>query len=416
MTSSRAAWRAEAAAPASARPSLALLVAVGIGVHNLGEGLAIGTSFAFGELTLGTFLIVGFMIHNVTEGLGIAAPAAESRTHLSVGRLALLALIAGGPAVLGAWIGGFASSDLLAVLFFAAAAGAALEVVDGSRPLRREPRRRRPALRLGPRRLPRRDRRHVRDRAARRLARRGGDERLVDRDERLLAELDTRGRGVLLDLLGPARARRSPTRGSARAAPRRARAAPSSARARPRSAAGAARPPAPRRRRRRSIAQPISLDAAREPAGGSSPGLYFPVNAPWPSGDQTICEIPFSRQTSKTSRSGARHRSEYCGWLDTNFSTPGSASELRISLDRPLAEPDVARLSLAHDLGQRLHRLLERRVVVEAVALVEVDVLRPEPAEREIDLLEDLLAREPAVVVVHGEEDLRREDVRVAGT
>src|SRR4029453_11440824 len=51
--------------------ALGLLVAVGIGVHNFGEGLAIGTSFAFGELTLGTFLIVGFMIHNVTEGLGI---------------------------------------------------------------------------------------------------------------------------------------------------------------------------------------------------------------------------------------------------------------------------------------------------------------------------------------------------------
>jgi zinc transporter, ZIP family len=109
--------------------ALALLVAVGIGVHNFGEGLAIGTSFAFGELTLGTFLIVGFMIHNVTEGLGIAAPAAESRTSLSFGRLAALALIAGAPAILGAWLGGFASSDLLAVVFFAAAAGAALEVV-----------------------------------------------------------------------------------------------------------------------------------------------------------------------------------------------------------------------------------------------------------------------------------------------
>ena len=59
--------------------ALALLVAIGIGVHNLGEGLAIGTSFAFGELQLGTFLIVGFMIHNVTEGLGIAAPATEAR-------------------------------------------------------------------------------------------------------------------------------------------------------------------------------------------------------------------------------------------------------------------------------------------------------------------------------------------------
>ena len=109
--------------------ALALLVAVGIGVHNFGEGLAIGTSFAFGELTLGTFLIVGFMIHNITEGLGIAAPAAESRTKVGFGRLAALALIAGGPAILGAWLGGFASSDLLAVVFFAAAAGAALEVV-----------------------------------------------------------------------------------------------------------------------------------------------------------------------------------------------------------------------------------------------------------------------------------------------
>jgi zinc transporter, ZIP family len=109
--------------------ALALLVAVGIGVHNLGEGLAIGTSFAFGELTLGTFFIVGFMVHNVTEGLGIAAPAAESGTRLSLRRLAMLTLIAGGPAILGAWIGGYASSDVLAVVFFAAAAGAALEVV-----------------------------------------------------------------------------------------------------------------------------------------------------------------------------------------------------------------------------------------------------------------------------------------------
>lgn len=109
--------------------ALALLVAVGIGLHNFGEGLAIGTSFAFGELSLGTFLIVGFMVHNVTEGLGIAAPAAESGVRLGVGRLALLTLIAGGPAILGAWLGGYASSDLLAVVFFAAAAGAALEVV-----------------------------------------------------------------------------------------------------------------------------------------------------------------------------------------------------------------------------------------------------------------------------------------------
>ena len=112
----------------SAGLSLAFLVAIGIGVHNLGEGLAIGTSFAFGELQLGTFLIVGFMIHNVTEGLGIAAPAAESR-RVTWLQLAALALIAGGPAVLGAWIGGYASNDVLGVLFFGAAAGAALQVV-----------------------------------------------------------------------------------------------------------------------------------------------------------------------------------------------------------------------------------------------------------------------------------------------
>jgi zinc transporter ZupT len=108
--------------------ALATLVAIGIGVHNLGEGLAIGSSFAFGELTLGTFFVVGFMIHNVTEGLGIAAPAAESK-QARFGQLALLALVAGAPAIVGAWIGGFVTIDVLGVLFFAAAAGAALEVV-----------------------------------------------------------------------------------------------------------------------------------------------------------------------------------------------------------------------------------------------------------------------------------------------
>jgi zinc transporter, ZIP family len=110
---------------------LATLVAVGIGLHNLGEGLAIGTSFAFGQLTLGTFLIVGFMIHNITEGLGIAAPVADDgdAARPSFLRLAALVLIAGAPAILGAWLGGYASNDLLAVVFFGAAAGAALEVV-----------------------------------------------------------------------------------------------------------------------------------------------------------------------------------------------------------------------------------------------------------------------------------------------
>ncbi len=108
--------------------ALATMVAVGIGLHNLGEGLAIGSSFALGELALGTILIVGFMVHNVTEGLGIAAPLAEGR-RVGLGRLAALALIAGAPAILGAWIGGFLTNEVLAVLFFSIAVGAALQVV-----------------------------------------------------------------------------------------------------------------------------------------------------------------------------------------------------------------------------------------------------------------------------------------------
>lgn len=107
--------------------TLATLVAVGIGLHNLGEGLAIGSSFALGELALGSFLIIGFMVHNITEGLGIAAPAARSR--VSVARLVALCLIAGAPAIAGAWVGGFLTNEVIGVLFFAIAVGAALQVV-----------------------------------------------------------------------------------------------------------------------------------------------------------------------------------------------------------------------------------------------------------------------------------------------
>jgi len=107
--------------------ALALLVAIGIGVHNLGEGLAIGSSFATGELQLGAFLVIGFMVHNVTEGLGIAAPATHA--PVTVAQLAALALIAGAPAIVGSWIGGYAANDVLTPVFFALAAGAALQVV-----------------------------------------------------------------------------------------------------------------------------------------------------------------------------------------------------------------------------------------------------------------------------------------------
>jgi zinc transporter ZupT len=108
--------------------ALAGLIAAGIGLHNLGEGLAIGSSVALGEVALGTFLIVGFMIHNLTEGLGIAAPIARE-SRVDFGRLAALAALAGAPAILGAWIGGFLTTDLLGVFFFALAVGAALQVV-----------------------------------------------------------------------------------------------------------------------------------------------------------------------------------------------------------------------------------------------------------------------------------------------
>lgn len=108
--------------------ALATMVAIGIGLHNLGEGLAIGTSFALGEMALGSFLILGFMVHNVTEGLGIAAPLAEGRRP-GLAPLAALALVAGAPAMLGAWVGGFVTNDVLAVLFFAIAVGAAAQVV-----------------------------------------------------------------------------------------------------------------------------------------------------------------------------------------------------------------------------------------------------------------------------------------------
>ena len=107
--------------------TLAFLIALGIGFHNLGEGLAIGASFAIGEIQLGAFLIVGFMIHNVTEGLGIATPIAKRRVALLA--LAVLVLVAGAPTILGAWVGGYTSSDVLIALFFAIAAGAAFQVV-----------------------------------------------------------------------------------------------------------------------------------------------------------------------------------------------------------------------------------------------------------------------------------------------
>jgi zinc transporter ZupT len=109
------------------RLSIAFMIAIGIGFHNLGEGLAIGAAYNVGEIGLGTFLVVGFIIQNISEGLGIIAPVLHDRPGIK--NLAFMGLIGGVPAVFGAWIGGYTPSPTLAVLFLAVGAGAIFEVV-----------------------------------------------------------------------------------------------------------------------------------------------------------------------------------------------------------------------------------------------------------------------------------------------
>lgn len=112
---------------AASGSTLALLVAVGIGLHNLGEGVAIGAAYSTGALALGAFLVVGFALHNTTEGLAIVAPVA--RMAPSLGRLALLGLVAGAPAVLGTWIGAAAFNPSAAAFLFGFGAGAIVQVI-----------------------------------------------------------------------------------------------------------------------------------------------------------------------------------------------------------------------------------------------------------------------------------------------
>ena len=107
--------------------SLAYQIAIGIGLHNLGEGLAIGAAFALGEAALGVFLIVGFTLHNVTEGVGIAAPIVRKRPPLW--HFVALAAVAGGPAILGTWIGAFTYSPFWTTVFLAIGIGAILQVI-----------------------------------------------------------------------------------------------------------------------------------------------------------------------------------------------------------------------------------------------------------------------------------------------
>jgi ZIP family zinc transporter len=115
---------------------LALLVAIGIGLHNLGEGLAIGSAYASGALALGAFLVVGFAIHNTTEGLAIVAPLRDRSPGF--GRLLALGLIAGAPAILGAWIGAAAFNPSLGALLFGVGVGAIARVIVQIAPVMRD--------------------------------------------------------------------------------------------------------------------------------------------------------------------------------------------------------------------------------------------------------------------------------------
>ena len=113
--------------PYSKPVAIALMISIGIGMHNFGEGLAIGAAVGLGQVALSTFLIVGFALHNTTEGLAIASPMAKGKPK--IGKLAAMGMIAGAPAIFGAWLGGFMFSPFTAVIFLSIGAGAIFQVI-----------------------------------------------------------------------------------------------------------------------------------------------------------------------------------------------------------------------------------------------------------------------------------------------
>ena len=108
---------------------LAYFIAAGIGLHNLGEGLAVGAALAAGEFALGTFLVVGFALHNTTEGLAIVAPIGGEQTRPAIRHFVALGALAGVPTIAGALLGGFAFAPAWVAFAFGIAAGAIAQVV-----------------------------------------------------------------------------------------------------------------------------------------------------------------------------------------------------------------------------------------------------------------------------------------------
>jgi len=117
---------------------LALMIAIGIGLHNMGEGLAIGSAYAISELALGAALVVGFAIHNTTEGFAIVAPLVRDQERPTIGRLAGLGLIAGAPAILGAVIGASVTNAELSAFLLGLGVGAVIQVIVQIAPAMRE--------------------------------------------------------------------------------------------------------------------------------------------------------------------------------------------------------------------------------------------------------------------------------------
>jgi ZIP family zinc transporter len=128
--------RVRAGAEGASPLRLATMIALGIGLHNLGEGLAIGSAYAVGELALGAFLVIGFTLHNTTEGLAVVAPL--SREHTAITTLLGLGLLAGAPAILGAVLGAGVSNAALSALLLGVGVGAIIQVITQIAPALRE--------------------------------------------------------------------------------------------------------------------------------------------------------------------------------------------------------------------------------------------------------------------------------------